>query len=97
MEDHNHEEHGHEDHVEVGTTQDTPVILEKPQGHEGHDHSGLEGLLEVMFGFEHVVAEFFWNTVWLGAAFAVGRLVAFSRVHKYIDDKHGVSHKKDQY
>lgn len=62
-----------------------------------HDHSELEHLFEVMFGIEHVIAEFFWNTVWLGAAFAIGRLVAFRKVHKYIDDKHGVSHKRNQY
>jgi hypothetical protein len=64
-------------------------------GHE--EHSGLEKLFEVMFGFEHVVAEIFWNTVWLGMAFAIGRFIAFRKVHKYIDDKHGVAHEKDGY
>jgi hypothetical protein len=64
-------------------------------GHE--EHSSNHDLLEVMFGFEHVVAEVFWNTVWLGAAFAIGRLIAFRKVHKYIDDKHGVKHNKSEY
>ena len=64
----------------------------------GHvEHSSSHDLLEVMFGFEHVVAEVFWNTVWLGAAFAIGRLIAFRKVHKYIDDKHGVKHNKSEY
>jgi hypothetical protein len=91
--DHTKEEDSH-DTVEVVSTVEQVEV-----GHETahHDHSGLDGLWEVMFGFEHVIAEVFWNTVWLGAAFAIGRLVAFRRVHKYIDDKHGVSHNKDQY
>jgi hypothetical protein len=63
-------------------------------GHEGHDHSGLEGLWEVMFGWEHVLAEVFWNSVWLLGAFAIGRFVAFRKVHEYIDKKHGISHDK---
>ena len=66
----------------------------------GHAHeSGLntDELIEVMFGLEHVLAEVFWNTVWLGAAFAAGRLIAFRKMHKYIDDKHGVKHEKSGY
>jgi hypothetical protein len=94
MEDHDHE------HVEGPAEAVEPVILENIiETHEepAHDHDGLAGLLEVMFGFEHVVAEVFWNTVWLGAAFAIGRIVAFRKVHKYIDEKHGVTHGKDGY
>jgi hypothetical protein len=66
-------------------------------GHEEHDHSSLEGLWEVMFGFEHVVAEFFWNAVFLLVGFAVSRAVALRKIHKYIDEKHGISHKKSEY
>jgi hypothetical protein len=51
-------------------------------------------LLEVMFGTEHVIAEMFWNTVWFGIAFLLGRVVAFRKVHKYIDEKHGVTHEE---
>ena len=51
-------------------------------------------LIEVMFGAEHVIAEMFWNTVWFGIAFVFGRLAAFRRVHKYIDNKHGVTHEE---
>jgi len=67
---------------------------------EDHVHEtgfSTEELFEVMFGLEHVLAEVFWNTVWIAGAFALGRLVAFRRVHKYIDDKHGVKHKKSEY
>lgn len=61
---------------------------------ELHEHSGLDGLLEVMFGFEHVVAEFFWNAVFITATFLVTKAIAFRKVHKYIDDKHGVTHEE---
>jgi hypothetical protein len=47
-----------------------------------------------MFGWEHVLAEVFWNSVWLLGAFAIGRFVAFRKVHEYIDKKHGISHDK---
>lgn len=99
MDDHGHD-HGHEEVApEVETTIEVePAVLETvvhdSHDHSAHNHEGLDGLWEVMFGFEHVVAEVFWNTVWLGAAFAIGRFIAFRRVHKYIDDKHGVTHDK---
>jgi hypothetical protein len=58
-----------------------------------HEHGeGLEGLWEVMFGFEHVVAEFFWNAVFVTATFFITRGIALRKAHKYIDDKHGVTH-----
>lgn len=59
---------------------------------EEHAHEGLDGLWEIMFGWEHVVAEIFWNSVWLLGAFALGRLVALRKIHKYIDDQHGITH-----
>ena len=100
MDSHDHDEH---EEVSVETemltdvgVENSPEIMETSI-HDDHEHSGLDGLLEVMFGFEHVVAEVFWNTVWLGAAFAIGRIIAFRKVHKYIDDKHGVTHHKDGY
>jgi hypothetical protein len=65
--------------------------------HEEHGHSGFEGLWEVMFGFEHVVAEFFWNAVFLLIGFGVSRAIALRKIHKYIDDKHGVTHEKSEY
>jgi hypothetical protein len=65
--------------------------------HKEHEHSGLDGLWEVMFGFEHVVAEFFWNAVFLLIGFAVSRAIALRKIHKYIDEKHGVTHEKSGY
>ncbi len=54
-------------------------------------------LLEVMFGFDHMIAEFFWNGVFLIVGFAVSKARALRKIHKYIDDKHGVKHQKDEY
>jgi hypothetical protein len=54
-------------------------------------------LLEVMFGFDHMIAEFFWNGVFLIVGFAVSKARALRKIHKYIDDKHGVEHQKDEY
>jgi hypothetical protein len=65
--------------------------------HKHEEHEGLDGLWEVVFGFEHVVAEFFWNIVFILATLLFTKALALRKVHKYIDDKHGVSHNKDQY
>jgi hypothetical protein len=62
-----------------------------------HEHSGLDSLLEVVFGFEHVIAEFFWNAVFILATFLVTKAVALRKIHKYVDDKHGVAHNKGDY
>jgi hypothetical protein len=63
-------------------------------------HSGetlFDTILEVTFGLEHMVSEFFWNAVFLLVGFAVSKAVALRKIHKYIDDKHGVEHQKDEY
>jgi hypothetical protein len=60
----------------------------------GHGVSGLDSLLDVMFGFEHVVAEFFWNAVFITATYFVTKGIALRKAHKYIDSKHGVSHEE---
>jgi hypothetical protein len=60
-----------------------------------HDHDGGElfsTILDVTFGLEHMVSEFFWNAVFLLVGFAVSKAVALRKIHKYIDDKHGVTH-----
>lgn len=78
-----HEEHGHQEVEELVYTTDI------------HDHGGgLDSLLDVMFGFEHVVAEFFWNAVFILATFVFTKALAFRKVHKYIDAKHGVTHEE---
>ena len=65
--------------------------------HEDHAHEGetlLGTIVEVTFGLEHMAAEFFWNAVFVLVGFAVSRAIALRKIHKYIDDKHGVEHEK---
>lgn len=54
----------------------------------------IQHLIEVMFGFEHVVAEFFWNAVFVLATYALGRARGLRAIHRYIDRKHGVEHEE---
>lgn len=97
MEDHNHN-HSHKDIETVVPAEGVAPTTELyNEHHSGHSHEGLDGLWEVMFGFEHVVAEFFWNAVFLLVGFAVSRAIALRKIHKYIDDKHGVTHSKEKY
>jgi hypothetical protein len=53
-----------------------------------------EHLMEVMFGMEHVISEFFWNMVFAIAIFALSKSRVLKKIHRYIDDKHEVSHDK---
>lgn len=62
-----------------------------------HGEFSIDSLLEVMFGLDHVIAEFFWNAVFLLVGFAVSKAVALRKIHKYIDDKHGVKHPESEY
>jgi hypothetical protein len=57
----------------------------------------VEHLFEVMFGIEHVIAEFFWNAVFILVTFLITKAVALRKIHKYVDDKHGIRHKKEEY
>lgn len=65
--------------------------------HEHVDESLFDTIIEVTFGLEHMVSEFFWNAVFLFVGYAVSKAVALRKIHKYIDDKHGVEHQKDGY
>jgi len=68
--------------------------------HEEHAHEGetlIDTILEVTFGLEHMVSEFFWNAVFVLVGFAVSRAIALRKIHKYIDDKHGVKHQESEY
>jgi len=56
-----------------------------------------EEILEVMFGLDHIIAEFFWNGVFLIVGFGVSKARALRKIHKYIDDKHGVTHAEKEY
>ena len=54
-------------------------------------------LMDVVFGLDHIIAEFFWNGIFLIIGLAVSKIKSFKRIHKYIDDKHGVYHKDSDY
>lgn len=56
-----------------------------------------EHLLEVVFGLDHIIAEFFWNGIFIIIGIAISKARALRKIHKYIDDKHGVNHQKDEY
>lgn len=56
-----------------------------------------EDLFEVMFGPEHIVAELFWNVVFGIAVYAFSKAIALRKIHKYVDDKHGIVHEKNEY
>lgn len=65
--------------------------------HDEHAHDGgeiLSTIMEVTFGLEHVVSEFFWNAVFMVVGYAVSKAIALRKIHKYIDDKHGVTHEE---
>lgn len=49
-------------------------------------------IIDVVFGLDHIIAEFFWNGVFLLATYAFAKARTLKKVHKYIDERHGVSH-----
>lgn len=51
-------------------------------------------LFEVVFGLEHIIAEFFWNGVFVLATYLFAKARTLRKVHKYIDEKHGVTHEE---
>jgi hypothetical protein len=57
----------------------------------------MEDLWSVVFGIDHIIAEFFWNAVFALAVFAFSKARAKRSIHKYIDEKHGVEHKEEEY
>jgi hypothetical protein len=59
-----------------------------------YGESIIEGIIEITFGLEHIVAEFFWNAVFIIATFVLTKGIAMRKAHKYIDNKHGVSHEE---
>ena len=69
--------------------QEKDIIME-----HAHEESVIESILEITFGMEHVVAEFFWNAVFVAATFVLTRSIALRKAHKYIDEKHGVEHEE---
>ena len=57
----------------------------------------MENLFDVVFGLDHVIAEFFWNAVFAVGVFMFSKARAKRSIHKYIDEKHGIDHEKGGY
>lgn len=56
-----------------------------------------ETLFDVMFGLNHIISEVFWNAAFLIIGYGISKVFAWRKIHKYIDDKHGVTHEKGGY
>lgn len=56
-----------------------------------------EDIFSVVFGIDHIIAEVFWNGIFALAVFFISKARAKRSLHKYIDEKHGVTHEKDGY
>ena len=56
-----------------------------------------EDILGVVFGIDHIIAEFFWNGIFAVVVFLFSKAKAKRSLHKYIDQKHGVTHQEDEY
>ena len=68
--------------------------MEHASEHAEHGETLLEGIIEITFGLEHIVAEFFWNAVFVAATFLFTRGIAMRKAHRYIDERHGVTHEE---
>ena len=62
-----------------------------------HGESLFDSIIEITFGTEHMFAEFFWNAVFALGVYAFAKARTLRKIHKYIDDKHGVTHQEDEY
>ncbi len=65
--------------------------------HEEHAHEGetlFDTIVEITFGIEHMVAEFFWNAVFALAVYGFAKARTLRKIHKYVDSKHGVEHEE---
>ena len=51
-------------------------------------------ILDVVFGIDHIIAEFFWNGVFVIVTLAFTKARALRKIHKYVDEKHGVAHEE---
>jgi hypothetical protein len=95
--EHEHEEHGHEQHEEHGEVANTLTEKVEEVSHAGHDHAGetvWDTIIEITFGIEHMVAEFFWNIVFALGVYAFAKARTLRKIHKYVDSKHGVEHEE---
>ena len=56
-----------------------------------------EDIWSIIFEPAHIAAEIFWNGLFFGVGYLASRIRSFKKIHKYIDDKHGVTHEKGEY
>lgn len=62
-----------------------------------HAHEGetlLDTVIEITFGIEHMVAEFFWNAVFALVVYGFAKARTLRKIHRYVDSKHGVEHEE---
>ena len=51
-------------------------------------------LLEVVFGINHIIAEFFWNAVFAVIVYTFSKARTLRKIHKYVDSKHNIEHEE---
>jgi hypothetical protein len=61
-----------------------------------------ETWIDILTDPNHIMAELVWNFVFDVIVITVGygiiiKKIILPRIHKYIDDKHGVKHQKGEY
>lgn len=57
----------------------------------------FDEFLHVAFDTAHMLAEFFWNGVFVLITYIVTKTRTLRNAHKYIDAKHGITHDKKDY
>jgi cell shape-determining protein MreD len=56
-----------------------------------------ESLFDITFSINHIIAELFWNAVFALILFGFSKAKVLSKIHKYVDNKHGVEHHPEDY
>jgi len=51
-------------------------------------------IIEVVFGINHIIAEFFWNAVFAVIVYAFSKARTLRKIHKYVDSKHNIEHEE---
>jgi hypothetical protein len=57
----------------------------------------METLWDVTFSPDHIIAELFWNATFAFAVYAFSKARTLRKIHKYVDEKHGVKHEESEY
>ena len=56
-----------------------------------------ETLWDVTFSVNHVIAELFWNAIFAVLVYGFSKARALRKIHKYVDNKHGIVHSESEY